>query len=50
MQAYLVLTPPSQPCRIAGEYDTTQSAASILLAGFTLSVQAAFQAGEAEGE
>ena len=36
--------------RIAGEYDTTQSAASVLLTGFTLSVQAAFQAGEAESE
>ncbi len=36
--------------RIAGEYDTTQTAASVLLPGFSVSVQAAFQAGEAEGE
>ena len=36
--------------RIAGEYDTTQSATSVLLAGFSISVQDAFLAGEAEGE
>ena len=45
-----VLTLDGDTYRIAGEYDTTQSATSVLLAGFSISVQAAFLAGEAESE
>jgi Uma2 family endonuclease len=45
-----VLTLEDAEYRVAGEFDDTQSANSILFPLFSVSVHAAFQAGEASGE